>query len=215
MKEEGAAEIDVGHLLQDRKLGRFHARTFGLCLLILFVDGLDYSAPIVAAPAILKELNADTGDMGVLFSLGFVGILAGSVLFGWIGDRYGRKTGAVLGVLAYSLPALFTAFATSFDRLTLFRCLAGFGIGGVIPNIVALLNETAPQRYRVTFVMAVFIGYSIGNAAIGQVAAWLVPEFGWPVVFLVAGITDGIDYSMAKGDFIESAMDQIRAAAPE
>ncbi len=187
MEDRSAREIDVGELLQDRTLGRFHFVTFGLCLLILFVDGLDYSAPIVAAPAILKEFNADTGAMGLLFSMGFVGILTGSVFFGWIGDRYGRKVGAVLGVMAYSVPALMTVFATSFDQLTILRCLAGLGIGGVIPNIVALLTETAPQRFRVTFVMAVFIGYSSGNAAIGQAAAWLIPQFGWPVVFLVAG----------------------------
>ena len=35
--------------------------------------------------------------------------------------------------------------------------------------------------------MAVFVGYALGNAAIGQVAAWLIPEYGWSIVFLVAG----------------------------
>jgi hypothetical protein len=49
-------EIDVGEVLENRKLGRFHAVTFALCMLILFVDGLDYSAINVAAPAILKIL---------------------------------------------------------------------------------------------------------------------------------------------------------------
>jgi AAHS family 4-hydroxybenzoate transporter-like MFS transporter len=156
-------------------------------MLILFVDGLDYSAANVAAPAILRTFQAEKSAMGIVFGSVFVGILIGSVIFGYIGDRYGRKLGAVLGVLAYSIPALLTVFATSIDQLTIFRCLAGLGIGGVIPNIVALLTETAPKRFRVTFVMAVFVGYSSGNAAIGQVAAWLIPDYGWPIVFLVAG----------------------------
>ena len=179
--------IDVGELLENRSLGRFHAVTFALCMLILFVDGLDFSAINVAAPAILKSFQTDKSAMGIVFGSVFVGILIGSVIFGYIGDRYGRKLGAVLGVLAYSVPALLTVFATSIDQLTLFRCLAGLGIGGVIPNIVALLTETAPKPFRVTFVMAVFVGYSSGNAAIGQVAAWLIPAYGWPIVFLVAG----------------------------
>jgi AAHS family 4-hydroxybenzoate transporter-like MFS transporter len=156
-------------------------------MLILFVDGLDYSAINVAAPAILKSFHAERSAMGIVFGSVFVGILIGSVIFGYIGDRYGRKLGAVLGVLAYSLPALLTVFANSVEQLTIFRCLAGLGIGGVIPNIVALLTETAPKRFRVTFVMAVFVGYASGNAAIGQVAAWLIPEYGWSIVFLVAG----------------------------
>jgi AAHS family 4-hydroxybenzoate transporter-like MFS transporter len=132
--------------------------TFGLCFLILFVDGLDYSTVNVAAPAILKAFHTETGAMGIVFGSVFVGILIGSVIFGYIGDRYGRKLGAVLGVLAYSIPALLTMFATSIEQLTFFRCLAGLGIGGVIPNIVALLTEAAPKRFRVTSVMLVFVG---------------------------------------------------------
>ena len=187
MSEPSPSDIDVGELLENRRLGRFHAVTFALCFLILFVDGLDYSTVNVAAPAILRSFHTETAAMGIVFGSVFVGILIGSVIFGYIGDRYGRKAGAVLGVLAYSIPALLTVFASSIEQLTIFRCLAGLGIGGVIPNIVALLTETAPKRLRVTFIMAVFVGYSSGNAAIGQVAAWLIPEYGWPIVFLVAG----------------------------
>jgi AAHS family 4-hydroxybenzoate transporter-like MFS transporter len=188
LRESRPSEIDVGELLENRRLGWFHAVTFALCFLILFVDGLDYSAINVAAPSILKAFHTETSAMGIVFGSVFVGILIGSVIFGYIGDRYGRKLGAVLGVLAYSIPALLTVFASSIEQLTIFRCLAGFGIGGVIPNIVALLTETAPKRFRVTFVMAVFVGYASGNAVIGQIAAWLIPEYGWSIVFLVAGL---------------------------
>jgi AAHS family 4-hydroxybenzoate transporter-like MFS transporter len=142
----------------------------------------------VAAPSILRAFAADKNAMGVIFGWGYFGIFLGSIIFGSIGDRFGRKPGAVLGVLAYSIPALLTVFATSLDQIALFRCLAGLGIGGVLPNTVALLTETAPKRVRVTFVMAAFVGYSAGNAAIGQVAAWLIPQFGWPIVFLVPGV---------------------------
>jgi AAHS family 4-hydroxybenzoate transporter-like MFS transporter len=69
----------------------------------------------------------------------------------------------------------------------MFRFLAGIGIGGVVPNTIALLTETAPKRFRVSAVMAGFVGYSLGNATIGQVAAWFIPTFGWSIVFLVAG----------------------------
>lgn len=69
----------------------------------------------------------------------------------------------------------------------MYRLIAGLGIGGAVPNTIALLTETAPTRYRVTFVMAAFVGYSTGNAAIAQVAAWFVPSQGWQIVFLVAG----------------------------
>ncbi len=180
--------LDVQELLENMRLGRSQIVTFGLCVLILFVDGLDYSAANVAAPTILRTFHAGKDAMGTVFGWGYFGIFLGSIVFGAIGDKYGRKTGAVLGVLAYSLPALLTVFATSLDQIAIYRCLAGLGIGGVLPNTVALLTETAPKRARATFVMAAFVGYSMGNASIGQVAAWLMPHYGWSIVFLVAGV---------------------------
>jgi AAHS family 4-hydroxybenzoate transporter-like MFS transporter len=99
-------------------------------------------------------------------------------------------------VLAYSLLALLMPFATSLEQVVLYRFLTGLGIGGVVPNVIALLSETAPKRYRVSAVMASFVGYSLGNATIGQVAAWLIPVFGWWIVFVTAGIAGVILFTV-------------------
>jgi len=182
-----APAIDLGQILERRPIGRFQLVTLALGVLALFVNGLDYSAANVAAPAVLRAFHAAPGAMGAVFGWSFSGIFAGSILLGIVGDRYGRKTGLIIAVLAYSVPALLTGFAHSLGELSLYRFLAGLGIGGAVPNTIALLTETAPKRYRVTFVMAAFVGYSTGNASIAQVAAWLIPSFGWQVVFVVAG----------------------------
>jgi AAHS family 4-hydroxybenzoate transporter-like MFS transporter len=179
-------EVDVGALLQEKKLNRFHALTLGLCVLILFVDGLDFSASNVGAPAIIRGLGIERTEMSFIQSSGYFGIFVGSLLFGYLGDKYGRRFGAILGVLAYSIPGLFAAFVTSYEQLAVLRFLTGLGMGGVVPNVIALLNETAPKKYRATFVMIAYVGYSMGNAVIAQVAAWFVPTFGWPVIFVVA-----------------------------
>jgi len=221
-------EIDVSELLENRRIGPFQWLTLTLGCLILFVDGLDFSALNVGAPAIIRAFNADRSAMGMVFSSGFVGILTGSLVFGYIGDRFGRKMGAILGVLAYSIPALLTIFATSLDQLAVFRFLSGLGMGGVVPNVIALLTETAPKRYRVTFVMVAYVGYSLGNASIAQAAAWLIPSQGWPVVFLVAGVTgmalsgllvfllpESIAYLATARPHAPELPRLVRAAAPE
>lgn len=179
--------IDIAQVLERGKIGRFQLRVLALGILALFVNGLDYSAVNVAAPALLRAFHAGRSDIGPVFGWSFFGIFLGSVFFGVVGDRYGRKPGLILSVLAYSLPALLCASAQSLEQLSLYRFLAGLGIGGAVPNTIALLTEAAPRRYRVTFVMAAFVGYSTGNAGIAQVAAWLVPMQGWQIVFLVAG----------------------------
>ena len=181
-------EVDVGALLEERKLNRFHGLTLGLCVLILFVDGLDFSASNVGAPSIMRAFDVDRSTVSYVISSGYFGIFVGSVLFGYLGDRYGRRFGAILGVLAYSIPGLFTPFVGSIEELAVLRFLTGLGMGGVVPNVIALLTETAPKKYRATFVMIAYVGYSMGNAAIGQVAAWFIPEFGWPIVFVVGSV---------------------------
>ena len=82
MDDTQTRDIDVGELLENRRLGPYHGFAFALCFLILFVDGLDYSAANVGAPAILRAFNAERAAMGTVFGWGYFGIFFGSVVFG-------------------------------------------------------------------------------------------------------------------------------------
>jgi AAHS family 4-hydroxybenzoate transporter-like MFS transporter len=182
------ASIDIGELLAKQKLSRWHVATLAFTFFVMFIDGLDFNAINVAAPAILREWHIERSAMGLVFGAGNFGILVGTIVFGWIGDRYGRRPGLVLGVLAYSLPALVTPFAGSTSSLAALRFLAGCGIGGVIPNTIAILTDIAPAALRASFVVIPLLGYGFGAGAIGGVAAALIPAYGWQSVFLTAGI---------------------------
>jgi AAHS family 4-hydroxybenzoate transporter-like MFS transporter len=179
--------IEVSQLVDARPLNRFHILVVSLCILILYVDGIDFAAANVAAPQIVKALGLDGGAMGLIFGAGNFGILIGTLVFGYIGDLYGRKIGAIGGVLAYSLPALAIFWASDIDHLIFLRFLAGLGIGGVIPNVISLLNESAPKKFRATFVLLAFVGYSLGSVTSGQIGARLVPSLGWNSIFVIAG----------------------------
>ena len=157
--------IDLGELLDSRKLGRFHILVAVLGFLVLMVDGLDLSAGMVGAPSILRAFGADRGAMGNVFGAGSVGALIGSLAFGFVADRYGRKVGIISSVLAYSLSALASAYATSLDQLMVLRFFTGMGVAGVVPNTIALLTETAPRRFRASFIMLTLIGIAAGNSS--------------------------------------------------
>ena len=68
------------------------------------------------------------------------------------------------------------------------RFLAGIGIGGLLPNIVALNAEFAPRRLQATAVMVSFAGITIGGSLPGPVAAYLVPTHGWQILFYLGGL---------------------------
>ena len=186
------ASIDIGELLAKQKFSRWHAATLAFAFFVMFIDGLDFNAINVAAPAILRDWHIERSAMGLVFGAGNLGILVGTIVLGWVGDRYGRRPGLVLGVLAYSLPALVTPFAGSTGSLAALRFLAGCGIGGVIPNTIAMLTDIAPAALRASFVVIPLLGYGFGAGAIGGIAAALIPAYGWQSVFLAAGLTGTI-----------------------
>jgi AAHS family 4-hydroxybenzoate transporter-like MFS transporter len=72
--------------------------------------------------------------------------------------------------------------------LLVYRLITGFGLGGAMPNAVALTSEFMPKRLRATAVTLMFVGFSIGAAVGGFVAAGLIARFGWQSVFVTGGI---------------------------
>ncbi len=182
-----APRVDVAELVDSGRLNPLQWRIVLMAVLILWVDGTDFAAANVAAPDIIRALHTDRAAMGMVFGAGNFGILVGSLFFGYVGDMYGRKLGAIAGVLAYSTPAFLIMFAGSVHDMVVLRFLAGLGIGGVIPNVIALLNECAPRRMRATLVSLGFVGYGLGSFTSAQVVAHLSPHFGWQTPFVLAG----------------------------
>lgn len=189
------ATVDVAELLETRRLGRFQIGIWTLAFLMVFVDGFDLSGPLVGAPALLRAFHVEKSTLGLVFGVTSIGALIGTYSFGYINDWYGRRRAAVTAVLFYSLPAIAAGFATSLDQLMVLRFFVGIGVGGIMPTAIAYLVETAPKRFRVTFVMVGVLGLTLGIAAMGQVGAWFLPVWGWPIVFILPGLT-GLGFSV-------------------
>lgn len=87
--------------------------------------------------------------------------------------------------------AVFTfagGFASNPTEFGILRFLAGLGIGGVMPNLVALTSEYAPARLRATLVTTMFSGYAVGGVMAALLGAWFTPNFGWQIMFFIAGV---------------------------
>lgn len=79
-------------------------------------------------------------------------------------------------------------FATTPTEFGICRFIAGLGIGGVMPNVVALMSEYAPKKIRSTLMAIMFSGYSVGGILSAGLGMVLLPSHGWQSVFYVAGI---------------------------
>jgi len=180
--------VPVSRLLDERGLSSFHYSLIFWCVLLSLIDGYDIAAIAFAAPHLVREWGLKPGALGPVFSASLIGILFGSALFGWIGDRYGRKTALISSNLLFGVFTIVAAYSTNLEQLFWLRLLAGLGIGGVIPNVVAINTESAPRKYRATLALLAVGFVPIGGAIPGVVAATLVPAHGWQILFTIGGI---------------------------
>ncbi len=180
--------IPISAITDHTRLSGLSKRVIVLLSLVMLVDSYDQTALAFAAPSLIKAWGISKLAMGSVFSLQLVGLMIGGILFGYVGDRFGRKVAVVWGVYLFGILSLVTSMAGSLTELFIVRFLIGISVGGVVPNAVALCNEFSPKRYQVTMVALIFAGYTLGGAGGGMVSAWLIPKYGWQVVFIVGGI---------------------------
>lgn len=180
--------IDLEALIDQRKLSRFQLFVAVLCAAALLVDGFDTMAIGYVAPALIKAWNINRAAMTPVFAAGQVGLMLGSMVVGPLADRYGRRPVMILSCVAFGLLSLATMSATSVGELAVLRFLTGFGLGGGMPNALALTSEYMPSRIRVTATMIMFCGFSLGAALGGWTVAQLIVRHGWQAVFLIGGV---------------------------
>src|SRR3984893_1847052 len=180
--------VDVAAFIEQQPVGRFQIGLLLTCAAVLFLDGFDTQAIGYVAPALAKEWGLTKGALGPVFSAGLFGLMIGALLFGPLADRVGRKKIIILSTLAFGIGALVTALVQDLNTLLAIRFLTGLGLGGAMPNAIAMTSEFNPRRRRATMVMIMFCGFSVGAALGGLLAAALIPQFGWRSVFVVGGI---------------------------
>jgi MFS family permease len=169
----GEPEIQLSRLLDERGLSSFQIRVLAWSILIAIIDGYDITAISFAAPHLVAAWGVERGALGPVLSASNFGFLFGAAIFGWVGDRYGRKAALITASLLFGVFTFAAAYATDLTQLFWLRLIAGFGIGGVIPNVVAINAESAPRSLRATLAIVAMVGVPLGGTAAGFAAAAL------------------------------------------
>ena len=164
--------------------GRRAGLTLALCFLAILCEGLDIQSMGLAAPRMGPALGLTRDQLGPLFSASIVGLLVGAVIFGRLADRFGRKWILVTCLVIFGVFSLATAAANAFEALLAVRLAAGLGLGGALPNLVALAAEAVAPENRAGLVTRITCGLPFGGAACGIVAV----NLGWQAIFYIGGL---------------------------
>jgi AAHS family 4-hydroxybenzoate transporter-like MFS transporter len=185
---DAAQLLDVRQLIDNRSISRFQIGVAVLCSAIVFLDGYDALIMGYVAPKLSAALHISRPALGPVLSAGLLGMMVGALVFGPLADRFGRRPVLLVCPLIFGVGSLLAASADSVNELLVFRLVTGLGMGGAMPNAIALTAEYMPKRARATAVTTMFCGFSLGSAAVGWAAAAIIPSLGWPWVFRIGGI---------------------------
>ena len=153
----------------------------------MLIDGFDVQAMGYAGPALILDWNVPKATLGPVFGAALLGVLVGSLLFGIVADRIGRRPVLVWATAAVAIITLLTGQASSIEHLIALRFAGGIAMGCILPNAIALAGEHSAQRLRLALMMIVGCGFTAGAALGGLLSSWMVPTFGWRAVFYAGG----------------------------
>ena len=189
----GQRVVDVGAVVDQALLRPVSALVLTLCVMVATCDGFDNQALAFTAPAIAADWGLRMAEFAPVFSAGLFGLLLGSMVFGTLADRFGRRRLLIACTAVFGLATLATLFVHDTTALMLVRFFGGLGIGGVPSAAAALVGETVPARHRQNFIAWTLIGVPLGGFFGGFLGAWCIPRFGWPSVYFVgAGATAAV-----------------------
>ena len=181
-------QIDVHELSDKAKFSGFHKLVLLSCALIIIFDGYDLAVVGIALPSIMKSMAVDATRAGFMVSAALFGMMFGNILFGTLADRIGRRKVVVICIALFSVFTAAAGFTSDPITFSVMRFIAGVGIGGVMPNVVAQMTEYSPVRIRSTLTTLMYSGYSVGGVIAALLGKGMIENYGWQSVFIAAGV---------------------------
>lgn len=182
-----AAERAIPSLIDNERLGAFQWRVLALCFVIALFDGFDTQAIAFTGPAILAAFHLPAGSLAPILTTGIIGMTIGAMTLGMVGDRIGRRPTIMLSLAIFGCATLATAWSTDTSHILVLRFIAGLGMGGCTPVLLALAAEYGPARHRGAIMTGVLLGLPAGAMLGGLLAARMLPLIGWEGIFIVGG----------------------------
>jgi len=182
-----SAETFVARL--DRvPLNSFHWRLLITSGLGWMFDAMDVLLIGFLVAPITKEFTLAPAQVGLVASAGFVGMFLGAAISGRLADRYGRRLIFQGTLVLFSIGAVLSALAPTFETLLAARVIAGLGLGGELPVVATLVSEFSPRAQRGRMIVLLESFWAYGTLAAGLIALFVLPQFGWRGAFLVAAL---------------------------
>jgi MFS family permease len=149
------------------------------------LNAFDVMLYSVIITRLMDAFGMDQATAGLLNALTLVASAVGTLIFGVLADRFGRRRMLNYSILTYSVFTFACGLANSVVLLGLLRFLVGLGMGGEWNCGAALVAEAWPTRWRGRAMGIVLSGWAVGYALAAVVSGVILTYAGWRWVFFV------------------------------
>jgi putative MFS transporter len=182
------ATANAGARLDRLPISSFHRRIMWLIGIGMFFDGFDIYVAATVLGATLRSGFSTMGQNAEFVSVTFVGMMLGSFLTGFLGDRYGRRFTYQANLAIFGVASIAAAFAPSMRVLILLRFVMGAGLGA--ENVVgyATMTEFVPPQARGRWLGLISVFVVAGLPVTALLGTLIIPRFGWRIMFALGGL---------------------------
>ena len=171
---------------EETKLNKYHYRVFGLSWAGWVFDFYDLVLFTFLVSELQASLNFSAEMLSLCLGISLFATGFGGIIFGALGDKYGRKNVLQWTIIVYSVGTLLSAMSWDFYSLVLFRFITGFGVGGEWATGQIYINETFPDNLRAKFGAFMQSGAPVGVILASIVGGVISPIIGWRMTFLLS-----------------------------
>src|SRR6059058_3637909 len=171
-----------------QSLNRVQRNTFVACFLGWTLDALDFFLLTFVLGPVAHDFGRTIEQVTFAITITLMMRPLGAFIFGWLGDRFGRRVPLMADIIFYSVMELLTAFAPNFTIFLILRALFGIGMGGEWGLGASLAMESLPTQTRGLFSGILQQGYAVGYL-LAALVYWIVfPHFGWRGLFIAGSL---------------------------
>ncbi|MES9994741.1 MFS transporter [Desulfovibrio aminophilus] len=166
-------------------LGWFHWKLLLIMCMGWAFDSMDTGIIAFVLPKLTSSWGLTPQEVGMIGSIGLVGMAIGAMLGGTIADYLGRKKIFAATLVLYSLGTGACGFAWNIESLLFFRFIVGFGLGGQLPVAITLMSEYSPTASRGRMIVLLESSWAFGWLAASVISYLLIPRYGWQIAFYI------------------------------
>lgn len=180
-------ENEIRAIIESGAMSAFQVFAVAICWTINMLDGFDVLAIAFTAPEISNEWGLGPAALGIVFSAGLFGMMAGALLVAPFGDYIGRRAMILIGLIVISLGMIATAYVDTVIQMVVARAATGVGIGALLASVTTIVAEYTSDKHRNLAITITHAGYPAGAVLGGLIAVYLIGAFGWRSVYIFGG----------------------------